>query len=178
MSIELFFDAASEAGLRTLAGALSDDAIVSEPLVSGARPHLTLSVFESLPELALGALIERVAADFAPLSIHFSAHGRFPRTGVTFLAPQPSLSMLLLQQRVHAELVRLNANVWEHYTPARWFPHCTLTLQSAPAMLERIARLVDAYDGAAPKHLPTLGLARILVEPIAQLAECALKGRV
>lgn len=180
MSIELFFDLASETALRALWNTLAEQDICSVQSISGARPHLSLSVFESLPEARLHELLRRVAHDFAVMPFQFTALGHFPRSGVTFLAPKPTLALLQIQERVHEELVRQKATIWEHYTPARWFPHCTLTMQAAPALLERIAQLADESSALAPataasKQLATLGLVRIQIQPVTQLAEYALR---
>ena len=53
LAIELFFDAQSEAAIRSLWTALAREGVCDAMLTSQARPHVSLSVLDDLEALTL-----------------------------------------------------------------------------------------------------------------------------
>ncbi len=172
LAIELFFDAQSEAAIRSLWTALAREGVCDAMLTSQARPHVALSVFDDLKEAELNRILTRFVAAHPKISLNLAAQGRFPQSEVTFLAPKPSIKLLSMQQWLHSELVRVGAVVWPHYLPSAWVPHCTLTTRAPAAATEKLTRILDSHPVPATIWVETIGLVR--VQPVAHLHSYAL----
>lgn len=172
LAIELFFDAQSDAAVRSLWAALAREGVCDYMLTSQARPHVSLSVFDDLKETELTRILTRFVAAHPKISLHLAAQGRFPQSEVTFLAPKPSIKLLSMQQWLHTELVRAGAVVWPHYLPSAWVPHCTLTTKAAPTSSEKLTRILDTHPLPSTFWVETVGLVRF--RPVAHLHSYAL----
>lgn len=124
----LYMDEESEAVVSGLQRSL--DAVgVATPLRCGPeqRPHITMASYLAVPNVAdLVDLVRRYAWARAPLGIRFESLSVFPRTGVLFLAPAPSLGLLRDHEDLYDQVDRLELPADAHYAPDSWTPHCTL----------------------------------------------------
>lgn len=93
-------------------------------------PHLTLAIYEDVPESELFAAVDGVAA--GPIKVRFESLGCFtpPNGLVIWAAPRVTRPLRRLHQSIHSRIdtQRCHAN----YRPKRWIPHCTLALNVAP----------------------------------------------
>lgn len=167
LAIELFFDPAAEAAIRSLWSALAAGGICDHMANSHSRPHISLSVLEEMKETELNRILHRFVATHQGLPLNLSAQGRFPHTGIVFLAPKPSVKLLSMQQWLHTELVRAGAVVWPHYLPSAWVPHCTLTTGAGLADTEKLTRIIDAQELPATIRVEQAGLVRF--QPVTHL---------
>jgi len=141
---------------------------------SGAQPHVSLGIWESIDRDRAEAELARFAAETPPVRITFASVGLFPRVAV-FLAPTVTADLLELHAGFHARFARLGEAPWAHYRPSVWVPHCTLAMDLSAD------RFGDALAIAGHTPLP---LEARLVEvgivefrPVKQLVSRALGGR-
>ena len=128
-AIELALDAAAAAAIRRLWGELEAVGITYMAR-SGARPHVSLGIWETLDRAAFEAELAAFATETAPLPITFASVGLFPSVAV-FLAPTPTSALLDLHVGFHRRLGQHGEAPWDHYRPGVWVPHCTLAMDLA-----------------------------------------------
>ncbi|CAN5440539.1 2'-5' RNA ligase family protein [soil metagenome] len=127
-SVELLFDADTDAALRRAWDALADAGLPSQARHNAVsnRPHVTLVVADSIGAAVDGDLT--ALADLLPLDCVVGAPLLFG-TGRFTLARLivPSADLLRLQARVHDIcLPHLYPAAAPHTEPGRWTPHATL----------------------------------------------------
>src|SRR5437773_538706 len=125
-ALELGLDDHAAAVVRRLWHDLEDEGIVHMAR-SGARPHVSVGIWDSLDRDAAEAELTRFAGEAAPVPITLASVGFFPQVAV-FLAPTVTSELLALQAGLHARFSRVGAAPWEHYRPGGWVPHCTLAM--------------------------------------------------
>src|SRR5207249_2674955 len=123
-ALELGLDDHAAAVVRRLWHDLEDAGIVSMAR-SGARPHVSVGIWESLDHDAAEAELTRFAIVAAPLPITLASVGFF-RDAAIFLAPTVTGAPPELQAGLHARVRRVGAAAGEHFRPGVWVPHCTL----------------------------------------------------
>src|SRR2546429_1716137 len=172
-AVELALDSTSAAAVRRAWRELAD-AGIGYVAGSGARPHVTLGIWEALDHRAAEAELKRFAAETPAFRLSFASVGLFPRVAV-FLAPAVTAELLDLHAGFHRRFGRLGQASWDHYRPSSWVPHCTLATDLEPEQFG------DALAIAARVPLPLEsppGEAGILeFRPVKQLVSCALGGR-
>ena len=133
-AIELALDAAAAAAIRHLWREL-DDAGITYMARSGARPHVSLGVWETVDPSTAEAALTRFASETAPLPLTFASIGLFPGVAV-FLAATVTSELLDLHARVHNRSADIGAAPWDHSRPGVWVPHCTLATDLAKDQFE------------------------------------------
>ncbi len=127
-SVELLFDAESEAGLRRIWDDLTDAGVrsLASSTSPSNRPHVTLSVAEHMNDDVNEAL--RPALRLLPFACTIGApllFGRGPFTLVRLVIP--STDLLTLQSEVHrACLPHMSPGPLPHAEPGHWTPHVTV----------------------------------------------------
>jgi 2'-5' RNA ligase len=112
---------------------LASEAISSVMLDVGARPHISLAVFEDLDPEVLRVDLRRFAELTRPLSVELASVGTFPTgEGVVFLAPVVTQELLAAHSRFHRFLQDRGVDCVEYYRPGKWVPHCTVAMDVAP----------------------------------------------
>jgi 2'-5' RNA ligase len=137
-AVELTFDPIGEATVRVLRSALHAAGIPPSPRLLDARPHISLAVLEIDDAEALLAETAAFAVEIPPLSLDIAAVAGFAGDGgVLFLAPAPTEALLRWQRSLVERIAALPAEpeVWLHYRPDRWTPHCTLEVDVAVELL-------------------------------------------
>jgi 2'-5' RNA ligase len=120
-------DSRADAAVRELWQSLFQAGIPSQPLSAGARPHISLCLYESLDPGLFRKKLEAFASQAAPLYFLLESVGSFPSAdGVVFLAPHPSDPLLDLHRRFHKDFEGYVSTASRHYLPGYWKPHCTL----------------------------------------------------
>lgn len=138
-SIELVFDADTEATIRQLWATLADAGIPSQAPAS--RPHVTLVVAQCI-DPAVDALLAPALAGL-PLDCTLGAPVLFGKGGTVLARLVVSSSALLA---LHAEVYRLSLphltpGPMPHTAPGQWTPHVTCARHVGPAQLGRALRI-------------------------------------
>ena len=148
-SIELLFDADTEAAIRRGWAALSEAGLRSPGQTS--RPHLTLVVADAIsPDVdePLAGVTPQL-----PLPCRIGAPMVFGESRFTLVRQVvPTVQMLSLQAEVHGIcLPYLTPGPASNTVPGQWTPHLTLARRVDPAQLARavtIRRLAREFTGS------------------------------
>ena len=168
-AIELLFDKETEAAVQEVWEAVANATDSSFLLDIGARPHVSLAVYE---EADLASTLEAFGARSLPVQL--ASAGAFPgKEGAVFLAPVVTPDLLDLHRRWHEEA----PGSAPLYAPGAWVPHATVgILLPDDAVKEALA--------VARAGLPLQGCfeSAVLIEfemggkrPVQYVAEIALK---
>ncbi|MBS9534308.1 2'-5' RNA ligase family protein [Mycobacterium sp. M1] len=137
-SIELVFDADTEAAIRRIWAGLAGAGVPSQ--APAARPHVTLVVAQRIDpqveEVLTGVVADPPACTLGP-PVLFGKGGTVLARLVV-----PSADLLA----VHAEVYRLSLphlvpHPLPHTAPGQWTPHVTCARHVGPAHLARAARI-------------------------------------
>jgi hypothetical protein len=143
-AIELYLDVDTTRRFRTLWQALEDDGIPTLASLQGNRhrPHLSLAAAHRLsPDAIVAALDGLPIGRGLALGLDFVGQfvGRVLWIGVT-----PTEDLLAHHRAVHDRLAAAEVDVWEHYRPGRWVPHCTVSMRVPnPLMAPAIRRCLE-----------------------------------
>jgi 2'-5' RNA ligase superfamily len=138
-SVELVFDADTEAAVRHIWGALREAGIPSQAPAS--RPHATLTVAERIdPEV--DELLRPLVARF-PLACRIGAPLLFGRAkAVLARLVVPTAELLEVHAQVHRLcLPHLRPGPMGNAVPGQWTAHVTLARRVVPAQLGRALRI-------------------------------------
>ena len=141
---------------------------------SGADPHVTLGVWDSLVIDRCVEVVAALARVTAPLPLSFTAVRTFG-TGVIFLAPTPSRRLAALQARVWGGIDAFAVGAWPNYTAGQWVPHCTLAMELGTVDVE--AALAIANTFALPLHGHGDRLSIVEFRPVRERHTFPLTGR-
>jgi hypothetical protein len=128
-AIELYLDVDASRRVRKLWQALEEEGVqtLASLLDERHRPHVSLAAARRLePEAVTAALAGHAVGRGLTLELDFVGQfiGRVLWLGVT-----PTLELLQLHREVHDRLAGHGIEVWEHYRPGRWVPHCTISMR-------------------------------------------------
>jgi len=172
-AVELYMDDPAATAVRQLWQSLVQEGIPSQPLALGARPHISLCVYESLDPPLVAKKLKIFARQFEPLSFVLESVDTFPASnGVVFLAPRLSEGLTEVHRRVHNEFDGYRETASPYYLPKNWQPHCTVAEDLSSKQVSH------AIEICRKVHLPIRGqLVRIgLIEfrPIKEVCLFAL----
>ena len=141
-AVELSFDAETERAVRQVWGELQRAGVDDFMSHTGAHPHISLAVYDSVDDEALAARrLAEFARSVAPVPITLSCIGVFPGGGgVIFFGAVVTDELLRVHDELHRAMGDVGQGAWPYYATGAWVPHCTLT-QDMPG--ERIAAAVD-----------------------------------
>jgi len=148
LALEMGLDPEGDRAIRDLWSRLEQLGVPTlQGHVPSIRPHLSLTVTDDadgLREHALGLALRGVETD-----IEMAAVSLFPADPpVLVLAVAPAPQLVALHARVSGALVAAGVDVWPHYRPGTWLPHCTLSM-GVPAEL-----VADASAACLASPLP------------------------
>src|SRR5437588_2210891 len=149
-AIELALDPTSAGAIRRTWRELHD-AGITWMARSGARPHVTLGIWNSLDRDGTESELTRFAAATSPVGLTLTSVGVFPAVAV-FLAPTVTGELLELHAGFHRRFGRLGGESWDHYRPGAWVPHCTLATYLEPVQFG--SALAIAVCMPLPLELP------------------------
>jgi 2'-5' RNA ligase len=167
-AVHLYFDAPSEEVIWVIWNKLAESGVAPYMAASGARPHVSLAIYETvvLPEM------ERRLQDWAnsngPFDFVFSHLGAFcaPKP-VVFVAPTTTTPLLNLHEALHQTLAGLGSDPWAHYLPGSWVPHCTLAFDIELAALPEA--MAVAKELSLPLKGQMTGIGLIETRPVKEL---------
>ena len=172
-AVELALDPASADVVRRVWREL-DDAGITYVSRSGARPHVTLGIWETLDHDGAEAELTRFAAETAPVRLTLASVGLFPRVAI-FFAPTVTAELLQLHAGFHRQFDRLGERSWDHYRPGGWVPHCTLATDLEPDQFGGALAIAGRVPLPLECRLVEIGIVEF--RPVKQLVSFALGGR-
>jgi hypothetical protein len=90
-AVELYMDDPAAAAVRQVWQSLVHENIPSESLALGARPHISLCVYDSIESSVAAKQLEHFARQIGTIPFQLDTVETFPGSnGVVFLAPRPS----------------------------------------------------------------------------------------
>jgi 2'-5' RNA ligase len=109
-------------------------------------PHVTLAVYDSIPEHRLRKALRSVFDGHPPVRLRFSRLGFFEQPRLVFwVAPDWSEPLQKAHAAVHRQIDPSLCR--EYYRPVAWVPHCTLATQiGAPNKERAIARSAHMFE--------------------------------
>jgi hypothetical protein len=143
-ALELYLDVHATRRLRTLWHALEAE---GTPTLASLhddrhRPHVSLAAAARLaPEAVAAALGDSAVGRELTLDLDFVGQfvGRVLWLGVT-----ATEELLTHHRMVHERLATAGVEVWDHYRPGRWVPHCTVSLRVPnPLLAPAIRRCLE-----------------------------------
>ena len=140
LALEMELEPGADRAIRDLWSRLEPLGVPSlEGHVPSIRPHLSLTVTDDadgLREHALGLALRGVETE-----IEMAAVSLFPADlSVLVLAVAPAPELVALHERVSTALGAAGVDIWPHYRPGTWLPHCTLSMGvPADALAEALA---------------------------------------
>jgi hypothetical protein len=150
LALEMGLDPVADRAIRDLWSRLEQLGVPSlAGHVPGIRPHLSLAVTDDADGLRQHA--PSLALRGVETGIEMAAVSLFPADQpLLVLAVAPASELVALHARVSAALSAAGVDVWPHYRPGTWLPHCTLSM-GVPADV-----LADALAACLASPLPVL----------------------
>lgn len=141
-AVELYMDDPASAAVRQICRSLVQENIPSQPLALGARPHVSLCVYDSIESSVAGKQLETFAGQIGTIPFQLDAAKTFPGSnGVVFLVPQPSEELSEVHSRFHKNFAGHSATASQYYLPAHWKPHCTVAEGLSTLEIERAIQI-------------------------------------
>jgi len=143
-ALELYLDTDATRRVRALWRALEEEGVPTLASLREARhrPHVSLAAADRLsPDAVAAALGDEPVGRGLTLDVDFVGQfvGRVLWLGVT-----PSAELLARHRAVHDRLAAGGVEVWDHYRPGRWVPHCTVSLRVPnPLMAPAVRRCLE-----------------------------------
>jgi len=151
-AVEFYMGDPAATAVRQLWQSLVQEDIPSQPLALGARPHISLCVYESLDSPLVAKKLGIFARQFEPLSFVLENVDTFPASnGVVFLAPRLSEGLIEAHRRFHKEFDGYRATASPYYLPKNWQPHCTVAEDLSSKQVSH------AIEICRKTHLPIRG---------------------
>ena len=153
-ALELYLDTDATRRVRALWAALEREGIPSLASLQNERhrPHVSLAAAHRLhPDDVAAALGDLPVGRGLTLDMEFVGQfvGRVLWLGVT-VTPD----LLDHHRTVHDRLAARGVEIWEHYLPGRWVPHCTISLRVPnPQMATAVRRCLEVL----PIHATVTG---------------------
>ncbi|AGL18762.1 2'-5' RNA ligase family protein [Actinoplanes sp. N902-109] len=127
-ALELYLDGDATRRIRALWRALEAEGIPTMgSLDVRHRPHVSLAASRRLAPEAVAGALDGMAVGRG-LSVDMDFVGQFVGR-VLWLGVVPAVGLLEHHRAVHERLTAKGVEVWEHYGPGRWVPHCTVSLR-------------------------------------------------
>lgn len=147
-SVELFFDPAADEVVRRTWEQVEDEGFSRSARAASARPHITLGVWKQIDVPAAREIVRGFATKLKDLKLNFASVGTFARTSVVFFAPTVTRELLDLHRTFHEQFSKASSDVWGHYLPGHWTPHCTIGEKVDPRDVPDVLEI--ALEAALP----------------------------
>jgi len=172
-AIELALDATAAAVVRRVWREL-EEAGITHMARSGARPHVSLGIWETLERVAAEGELTQFAAETAAIPFTLASVALFPGVAV-FLAPTVTARLLDLHAGFHRRFGPFGEAPWDHYRPGVWVPHCTLATDLEPPQFG--AALAIAGRAPLPLECRLVEIGIVEFRPVKPLVSRVLAGR-
>lgn len=150
-ALEMFFDEEADTAVRQLWGRLSGSGLASLATRTHGRhrPHVSLTIMPSLPDVDVESVAAAVAASVGelPSPLNLAWLGTFAGSGgVLFLGAVVTTPLLRLHVEVCSVLHAREVQQLPYYLPGAWVPHCTLAQDLAPVELASALQLLADFE--------------------------------
>lgn len=140
---------------------------------SGAEPHVSLGIWETIDRGRFEAELARFAAETPQISVTFEAVGMFPGSAI-YLRPVENRKLVEVQQRLHQRFGSLGTGAWQYYLPGTWVPHCTVAMEFPAERTAKARAIVERLPLPLTGRLVSAAL--IEFRPVRELARYTLGG--
>jgi 2'-5' RNA ligase len=142
-ALELYLDVDTTRRVRTLWRALEADGIPSlGSLHQKHRPHISLAAAHRIDPHAVAEALDGFPVGRG-LTVGIDFVGQFVGR-VLWLGVTVTEELLTHHRAVHERLTAGGVDIWEHYRPGRWVPHCTISLRVPnPMMAPAVRRCLE-----------------------------------
>lgn len=140
----------------------------------GARPHISLGVWEAVGRDAFERELVGLAERTGPLAVTLERVTAFTTTGVVYLATAPAPALAAVQARAQEGCASAARRPSPYYAPDVWVPHCTLAQDLSASDLA--AALAIARGAPLPLRGRLERAALVEFRPVRTLAEARLTG--
>ncbi|GAA2696194.1 MULTISPECIES: 2'-5' RNA ligase family protein [Actinoplanes] len=142
-ALELYLDVDATRRVRTLWRALEAEGIPSlGELHQKHRPHVSLAAARTIDPYAAAAALKGLEVGRG-LTLRMDFVGQFVGR-VLWLGVTATAELLEHHRLVHERLAAGGVELWEHYQPGRWVPHCTISMRVPnPMMAPAIRRCLE-----------------------------------
>ncbi|WP_433792466.1 2'-5' RNA ligase family protein [Actinoplanes sp. CA-252034] len=142
-ALELYLDVDTTRRVRTLWRALEADGIPSlGSLHQKHRPHISLAAAHRIDPHAVADALDGFPVGRG-LTVGIDFVGQFVGR-VLWLGVTVTEELLGHHRAVHERLTAGGVDIWEHYRPGRWVPHCTISLRVPnPMMAPAVQRCLE-----------------------------------
>jgi hypothetical protein len=143
-ALELYLDVHATRRVRALWHALEAEGIPTLASLSDDkhRPHVSLAAAARLAPDTVAAALAGVQVGRG-LTMDLDFVGQFVGR-VLWLGVTATEDLLAHHRLVHERLADAAVEVWEHYRPGRWVPHCTVSLRIPnPLLAPAIRRCLE-----------------------------------
>lgn len=142
-AVEIFFDRKSEESIRDIWRKLHESEISSYMFTSGSRPHIALSIMDSIDLPEFGEKLKAFTEELYPIDLRFVSIGTFPGAeGVLFLSPTVTAELLELHKAFNSTFTSYKGEMLNYYLPGVWIPHCTIAMGLAVNQFSSALELV------------------------------------
>jgi 2'-5' RNA ligase len=161
VAVEMFLDDATSSVIRQIWRELADARVARSMEDLGARPHITLGIYEGVEYPEFEERLESFTADLTPFEIDMESIGIFPTDrSVVFLAPHISSHILSLKSTFHEIFEDVGSLPWEFYHPRHWVPHCTLASEIGRAEALRAVEICLNHPVRLHGRVETFGMVK------------------
>ena len=172
-AVELALDPTAADAVRHVWRELAD-AGIGDVAGSGARPHVTLGIWDTLDFHGADTEVTRFAAETDPVELTLASVGLFPGIAV-FLAPTVTIGLLGLHASFHRRFARFGTGVWDHYREGTWVPHCTVATDMEPDQFAKALAIAGRVPLPLQCRLVDVGIVEF--RPVKQLVSRTLGRR-
>ncbi len=172
-AVELQIENESAAPILALMAAIHAQCGGENLTAQGGHPHISLAGFDQIDLAQVSARLDDFASTTAAFAITLSAIGVFPGTGVVYLAPVVTQSLLTIHSRFQRLLEPLGLPSNAYYWPGNWLPHCTVGLNLPAATIGQAVLLCQQAPVFRPVPLTRVRL--IEFWPLREIVTFALR---
>ncbi|WP_199516909.1 2'-5' RNA ligase family protein [Nucisporomicrobium flavum] len=142
-ALELYLDVDATRRIRTLWQALESEGVPTmASLHERHRPHVSLAAARTLPPETIAAALRGMEVGRG-LTLDLDFAGQFVGR-VLWLGVTVTEELLAHHRAVHDRLAAAGVEVWDHYRPGRWVPHCTVSMRVPnPVMGAAVRRCLE-----------------------------------
>jgi 2'-5' RNA ligase len=174
-AVQLYFDKMLEDALYRVRAGLTAAGVTPTLERLGDRPHISLSVLDSLESERFLPALKGYARSQHRFPIDILGFDSFSgEPGFVYLSPRESSALRRYQRLLHDLVASIDAAVHEHYLPANWVPHSTVGFE-LPLREVRVA-LDWLRDHFKPLSGTCTRVGLIEFRPVKEIATYPLAG--
>ena len=129
-AFEMYFDSVSERKIRAIWSELANKKLPVFMLDNACRPHISLSVYDSINVDAANAILSAFCRTQSCFRLFLGFIGVFTTDeNVVFAAPAMTEELMIIHRRFHDLSSDIDEKPWVYYIPDNWQPHCTMAEQ-------------------------------------------------